>query len=105
MTLTHSLTLPAACRPLSPAEADAVLGGADTATDEGSFTTVLSNIENLNAEMIRHGKPIRERMLKLNEIARRQMELFNSHPTVRKLEAEEHHHIEKPEVNENDDLR
>ena len=26
MTLTHSLTLPAACRPLSPAEADAVLG-------------------------------------------------------------------------------
>lgn len=45
MTLTHSLTLPAACRPLSPAEADAVLGGADTATDEGSFTTVLSNIE------------------------------------------------------------
>lgn len=42
MTLTHSLTLPAACRPLSPAEADAVLGGADTATDEGSFTTVLS---------------------------------------------------------------
>lgn len=40
-----------------------------------------------------------------NEIARHQMELFNSHPTVRKLEAEEHHHIEKPEVNENDDLR
>lgn len=66
---------------------------------------VLSNLENLNAEMIRDGKSIRERMLKLNEIARRQMELFNSHPTVRKLEAEEHHHIEKPEVNENDDLR
>ena len=42
MTLTHSLTLPAACRPLSPAEADAVLGGADTATDDSSFTTVLS---------------------------------------------------------------
>ena len=34
MTPTYSLTLPAACRPLSPAEADAVLGGADTATDE-----------------------------------------------------------------------
>lgn len=66
---------------------------------------VLSNLENLNAEMIRDGKSIRERMLKLNEIARHQMELFNSHPTVRKLEAEEHHHIEKPEVNENDDLR
>ena len=48
MTLTHSLTLPAACRPLSPAEADAVLGGADTATDEGSFTTVLSNIEKVS---------------------------------------------------------
>ena len=47
MTLTHSLTLPAACRPLSPAEADAVLGGAD-ATDEGSFTTVLSNIEKVS---------------------------------------------------------
>lgn len=43
---------------------------------------VLSNLENLNAEMIRDGKSIRERMLKLNEIARHQMELFNSHPTV-----------------------
>ena len=48
MTPTYSLTLPAACRPLSPAEADAVLGGADTATDEGSFTTVLSNIEKVS---------------------------------------------------------
>lgn len=37
MTPTYSLILPAACRPLSPAEADAVLGGADTATDEGSL--------------------------------------------------------------------
>ena len=48
MTPTYSLILPAACRPLSPAEADAVLGGADTATDEGSFTTVLSNIEKVS---------------------------------------------------------
>ena len=36
MTPTYSLILPAACRPLSPAEADAVLGGADTATDDSS---------------------------------------------------------------------
>ena len=42
------LTLPAACRPLSPAEADAVLGGADTATDDSGFTTVLSNIEKVS---------------------------------------------------------
>ena len=49
MTPTHSLTLPAACCPLSPAETDAVLGGADTATDdEGGFTTVLSNIEKVS---------------------------------------------------------
>ena len=48
MTPTYSLTLPAACRLLSPAEADAVLGGADTATDDGSFTTVLSNIEKVS---------------------------------------------------------
>lgn len=48
MTLTHSLTLPAACRPLSPAEADAVLGGADTATDDSGFTTVLSIIEKVS---------------------------------------------------------
>ena len=48
MTPTYSLTLPAACRPLSPAEADAVLGGADTATDDSGFTTVLSNIEKVS---------------------------------------------------------
>lgn len=48
MTPTYSLILPAACRPLSPAEADAVLGGADTATDDSSFTTVLSNIEKVS---------------------------------------------------------
>ena len=47
MTPTYSLTLPAACRPLSPAEADAV-GGADTATDDSGFTTVLSNIEKVS---------------------------------------------------------
>lgn len=34
--------------PALPAEADAVLGGADTATDEGNFTTVLSNIEKVS---------------------------------------------------------
>ena len=46
MTPTYSLILPAACRPLSPAEADAVLGGA--ATDDSGFTTVLSNIEKVS---------------------------------------------------------
>ena len=45
MTPAHFPALPAACCLLSPAEADAVVGGADTT--EG-FGTVLNNIEKVS---------------------------------------------------------
>lgn len=46
MTPTHSLTLPADCRPLSLDEAEAVVCGASSSDD--GFSNVLSNIEKIS---------------------------------------------------------
>lgn len=48
MTSIHSLVLPAACLPLSPAEADAIIGGADTTTSTDGLGTMLSNVEKIS---------------------------------------------------------
>ena len=57
--------------------------------DHASVTQnlVLSNLENLNAVMLRDGMDRRERTLRLNEIARQQMEAFSDNPTIKRLES------------------
>ena len=50
---------------------------------------VLANIENLNAEYIREGKPQSERLLRLNESAIVQMKSLFGNPTIKKLEQRE----------------
>ncbi len=47
---------------------------------------VLANLENLNAEMIRSGLSQGERIVKLNNIAIKQLELLKNNNSVRKLE-------------------
>ena len=47
---------------------------------------VLANLENLNAEMITNGICQSERIIKLNNIAKRQLELLKNSNSVRRLE-------------------
>ena len=46
---------------------------------------VLSNLESMNAIMLRKGISQRERLLELNEIARQQMASLTNNPTVKRL--------------------
>lgn len=56
--------------------------------DHASITQnlILSNLESINAVMIRDGIPRPERLLKLNEIARQQTRTLSEQPTMKKLE-------------------
>ena len=47
---------------------------------------ILSNLENTNAEMISHNMPQQERLLKLNESARRQMRVLKGNKGIKELE-------------------
>ena len=46
---------------------------------------ILSNLENINAELIKSNLSQRERLIKLNEIARHQMELLCNNKTINNL--------------------
>lgn len=46
---------------------------------------VLANLESMNAELIRVGSPPEERLQRLNQIARAQMQSLVGHPSVKKL--------------------
>ena len=47
---------------------------------------ILNNLENSNAEMIKLGIPQQERLIKLNESARRQIELLKNNNRINELE-------------------
>ena len=47
---------------------------------------ILSNLENINSELIKQGLRQSERLIKLNEIAKNQMGLFANNTNIRKLE-------------------
>lgn len=47
---------------------------------------ILSNLENINAELIEMGIPQSERLIRLNEIAKRQMELLRKNKSLKNLE-------------------
>lgn len=46
---------------------------------------ILNNLENINAELISMKLPQSERLVKLNEIAKKQMELFNNNKSINSL--------------------
>lgn len=46
---------------------------------------ILNNLENINAELISMKLPQSERLVKLNEIAKKQMELFNNNKSLNNL--------------------
>ena len=46
---------------------------------------ILNNLENINAELISMKIPQNERLVKLNEIAKKQMELFNNNKSLNNL--------------------
>ena len=46
---------------------------------------ILNNLENINAELIRMGLPQRERLVKLNQIAIKQMSLLSENKSFGKL--------------------
>lgn len=46
---------------------------------------ILNNLENINAELISMKLPQSERLVKLNEIAKKQMELFNNNKSLNSL--------------------
>lgn len=56
--------------------------------DNASITQnlILSNLESMNATLLRNGMGMRERLLELNKIARQQMASFANNPTIKKLE-------------------
>lgn len=60
---------------------------------------ILSNLENTNAELINAGIPQSERLIKLNESARRQMRVLEDNKGIKELE-----NLQK-EINENDILK
>ena len=60
---------------------------------------ILSNLENTNAELINAGVPQRERLIKLNESARRQMRVLEDNKGIKELESLQN------EINENKILR
>ena len=47
---------------------------------------ILSNLENINAELIEDKLPQKERLIKLNNIARRQIEVLNHNKNIKELE-------------------
>lgn len=59
---------------------------------------ILNNLENLNAELIKMGIPQNKRLIKLNNIAKKQMELLKNNTTFKNLE-----YIEN-EINNNSNL-
>lgn len=59
---------------------------------------ILSNLENTNAELINAGVPQSERLIKLNEAARRQMRVLENNKEIKELENLQN------EVNENNIL-
>lgn len=50
------------------------------------YLIILSNLENINAELINEKISQKERLIKLNEIARRQMEILKNNKNIQKLE-------------------
>ena len=60
---------------------------------------ILSNLENTNAELINAGIPQSERLIKLNESARRQMRVLEDNKGIKELE-----NLQK-EINENNILK
>lgn len=57
---------------------------------------ILSNLENINAELIEMGVPQSERLVRLNDIAKKQMDLLKKNKSLKKLK-----HIENNINNEN----
>ena len=47
---------------------------------------VLANLENLNAEMITNGIPQNERIVRLNNTAKKQLQLLKNNSSIRRLE-------------------
>ena len=47
---------------------------------------ILNNLQNINAEMISHNIPQRERLVNLNESARRQMRVLKDNRGIKDLE-------------------
>ena len=47
---------------------------------------ILSNLENINAELIKDKLPQNERLIRLNNIARRQMEILKDNKNIKELE-------------------
>lgn len=60
---------------------------------------ILSNLENTNAELINAGMPQNERLIKLNESARRQMRVLENNKGIKELES-----LQK-EINENNIMK
>ena len=60
---------------------------------------ILSNLENTNAELINEGVPQSERLIKLNESARRQMRVLEDNKGIKELESLQN------EINENKILK
>ena len=60
---------------------------------------ILSNLENTNAELINAGVTQSERLIKLNESARRQMKVLEDNKGIKELE-----NLQK-EINENNILK
>ena len=52
---------------------------------------VLANLENLNAELIASGISQSERIVKLNNTAKKQLELLKNNSSVRRLEKMDEH--------------
>lgn len=46
---------------------------------------ILSNLENINAELIKMGIPQSERLIRLNDIAKKQMELLRRNNSIKNL--------------------
>ena len=51
---------------------------------------ILSNLENINAELIEMGIPQSERLVRLNDMAKKQMELLRKNKSLKNLEYIEH---------------
>ena len=54
--------------------------------NKGKRVIILNNLENTNAEMISHNIPQRERLVNLNESARRQMRVLKDNRGIKDLE-------------------
>ena len=47
---------------------------------------ILSNLENINAELINQGLPQKSRLERLNEIAKKQLEILKDSSGIKKIE-------------------